>query len=196
MDFFTLQEAVEGFFKEKGSKFIAYAFPIADEADFKEKLLNIKDLHPKATHHCYAYRLGFDGNQFRINDDGEPSGSAGKPILGQIDSFQLTNCAVVVVRYFGGTKLGIPRLIMSYKESTKLVLLQASLKKIIPTVRLKIHFTYSFQNKLDYLLQQINGQIIEKEFTENGVYIVDIPLPHPNFDQYFGFHENFSWAIF
>ena len=195
MDFFTLQEAVEGLFKEKGSKFIAYAFPIVDESNFKENLLMVKELHPKATHHCYAYRLGFDGNQFRLNDDGEPGGSAGKPILGQIDSFQLTNCGVVVVRYFGGTKLGVPGLIMSYKESTKYALSKASLKKIIPTIRLKIHFTYSFQGKLDYLLQQINGEIIEKEFSENCRYVVEIPLPHPDFNQYFGFQENFSWEI-
>src|SRR5690606_2431913 len=105
-------------FKDRGSKFLAYAFPINDEQELKGKLKELKALHPKAGHHCYAYRLGLDGNQYRANDDGEPSGSAGKPILGQIDSAGVTNVLVVVVRYFGGTLLGVPGLINAYKTAT------------------------------------------------------------------------------
>ena len=109
-------------FKERGSKFIAYAFPVQTINDFKEKLAGIKKEHPKATHHCFAYRLGLDGSVFRVSDDGEPSGSAGRPILGQIDSKQVTNVGVVVVRYFGGTLLGVPGLINAYKTATSMAL--------------------------------------------------------------------------
>ena len=101
-------------FTDKGSKFIAYAFPIETPADFKKHLEEIKKEHPKATHHCFAYRLGQNKDQFRANDDGEPSGTAGRPILGQIDSLGLTNVLIIVVRYFGGTLLGVPGLIHAY----------------------------------------------------------------------------------
>jgi uncharacterized YigZ family protein len=95
-------------FKDRGSRFLAYAFPISSADDFKKRLKELKEEHSKAVHHCFAYRIGTDGNSFRSSDDGEPSGSAGKPILGQIDSKELTNTAIVVVRYFGGTLLGVP----------------------------------------------------------------------------------------
>src|SRR6056297_654541 len=95
----------QGLYKEKGSKFMAYAFPVKEETDIEAARADVRSWHPKARHHCYAWRLGFDGNSFRANDDGEPSGTAGRPILGQIDSFGLTNVLVVVVRYFGGTLL-------------------------------------------------------------------------------------------
>lgn len=94
--------------KGKGSKFLAYAYPLQTVDDFKKYIQQLKKEHPKAVHHCFAYRLGLDGNNFRVSDDGEPSGTAGKPIRGQIDSRQLTNVLVVVVRYFGGTLLGVP----------------------------------------------------------------------------------------
>jgi len=114
----TIFESSIGEFKDRGSKFIAYAYPVYTEKDWQKHLEEVKKLHFKARHHCYAYRLGLDGNQFRANDDGEPSGTAGRPILGQIDSFGLTNVFVVVVRYFGGTKLGTSGLINAYREST------------------------------------------------------------------------------
>ena len=101
--YYTIEKASVAEFKDRGSKFIAYAFPIITVDDFKKQLQQLKKEHPKAAHHCFAYRIGTDGNSFRSNDDGEPSGSAGKPILGQLDSKQITNAAVVVVRYFGGT---------------------------------------------------------------------------------------------
>src|SRR5689334_20485455 len=99
--YYTIDRSAYAEFKDRGSKFIGFAFPIADIADFKKQLQGLKDEHPKAAHHCFAYRIGTDGNLFRSSDDGEPSGTAGKPILGQIDSKQLTNVAVIVVRYFG-----------------------------------------------------------------------------------------------
>ena len=114
----TIANPAEGFFKDRGSKFIAYAYPVDSESDWQERLAEVRQLHPKARHWCYAYRLGTDGNNFRANDDGEPSGTAGKPILGRIDSFELVNVMVVVVRYFGGTLLGASGLIHAYKEAT------------------------------------------------------------------------------
>ena len=104
--------------KDRGSKFIAYSYPLSIEADFTAFLDKLKKEHPKARHHCFAWRLGIDSNRYRANDDGEPSGTAGRPILGQIDSLGLTNVGVIVVRYFGGTLLGTSGLIEAYRDST------------------------------------------------------------------------------
>jgi len=105
--YYTIEKEATAEFKDRGSKFIGYAFPVGSVENFKEKLNEVKKLHPKATHHCFAYRLGLDGNTFRVSDDGEPSGSAGRPILGQIDSKELVNVLVVVVRYLPGCKKGL-----------------------------------------------------------------------------------------
>lgn len=115
--FHTISGPSEGFFKDKGSKFYARAFPVKTQADIQTNLDKVKKNHPKARHACYAWRLGVDGNHYRTNDDGEPSGTAGRPILGQIDSFGLTDVFVVVIRYFGGTLLGTSGLIQAYRES-------------------------------------------------------------------------------
>ena len=115
--YFTIAQPSTAEYKDRGSKFIAYAFPIAVTDDFKKQLQQLKKEHPKAVHHCFAYRIGTDGNNFRSSDDGEPSGTAGKPILGQLDSKQLTNMAVIIVRYWGGTLLGVPGLINAYKTA-------------------------------------------------------------------------------
>ena len=109
--YYCIEKAGLAEFKDRGSRFIAYAFPIANPDDFKQCLEQVRKEHPKASHHCFAYRLGLDMDRYRVSDDGEPSGSAGRPILGQIDSRQLTNTMIIVVRYFGGTLLGIPGLI-------------------------------------------------------------------------------------
>ncbi|MEY4702986.1 MAG: hypothetical protein RIR96_883 [Bacteroidota bacterium] len=139
----TIEKESIAEFKDRGSKFIAYAFPTADTDAFKLRLSELKKEHPKAVHHCFAYRLGFSGETFRAFDDGEPSGSAGKPILGQIDSHQLTHVAIVVVRYFGGTLLGVPGLINAYKTASSLAL------QTVPFVQkpLLAHFVLEF----DYL---------------------------------------------
>jgi uncharacterized YigZ family protein len=115
----TLAGLSEGFFKDKGSKFVAYAFPIANESEAKLHLAQLRELHPKAVHHCYAYRLGADRMSYRMSDDGEPSGTAGRPILNVLYSKNITNVLVVVVRYFGGTLLGVPGLINAYKTATE-----------------------------------------------------------------------------
>lgn len=114
----TIKAPVEGLFKDRGSKFLAYTYPIEHENEVKPLVENLKKEHFKAVHHCYAYRLGLDRNNFRVNDDGEPSGTAGRPILNTLLSQDITNILVVVVRYFGGTLLGVPGLINAYKSAT------------------------------------------------------------------------------
>lgn len=126
-DFYnTIERFSTAEFKDRGSRFIAFAFAINNKEDFKTFHAQLKKEHPKANHHCFAYRLGIDGTNFRVSDDGEPSGSAGRPILGQIDSKQLTNVLIIVVRYFGGTLLGVPGLINAYKTSAALALQQTT----------------------------------------------------------------------
>src|SRR5688572_2728376 len=115
--YFTIEKPSFAEYKDRSSRFLAYAYPLSNAEAFKKQMKSIRAEHPKAAHHCFAYRLGTDGNQFRVGDDGEPSGTAGKPILGQLDSRKLINTLVVVVRYFGGTLLGVPGLILAYKTS-------------------------------------------------------------------------------
>lgn len=118
----SIAEPVEGFFKDKGSKFLAYAYPVNNDAQAKSHLNELYELHPKAVHHCYAYRLGADRMSYRMSDDGEPLGTAGRPILNTLYSKNVTNVLVVVVRYFGGTLLGVPGLINAYKTATEAAL--------------------------------------------------------------------------
>lgn len=125
----TIKTPVEGLFKDRGSKFLAYAYPIEHENEVKPLVDNLKKEHFKAVHHCYAYRLGLDRSNFRVNDDGEPSGTAGKPILNTLLSQDVTNILVVVVRYFGGTLLGVPGLINAYKSATVEALAAAEIYK-------------------------------------------------------------------
>ncbi|NIG57376.1 YigZ family protein [Chitinophaga sp. Cy-1792] len=161
--YFTIDKTAVAEFKDRGSKFLAYAYPVKSADDVKACLLEIKKEHPKATHHCYAYRLGTDGLQFRANDDGEPSGTAGKPILGQIDSKQLTDVLVVVVRYYGGTLLGVPGLINAYKVSTAMVL------QLIPVIqknvekRYHLSFDYTIMNEIMTVVKQHNVTVLAQE---------------------------------
>jgi len=135
-------------FKDRGSRFIAYAFPISSTNDFKKRLKELKEEHPKAVHHCFAYRIGNDGYNFRSSDDGEPSGSAGRSILGQIDSKGVTNAAVVVVRYFGGTLLGVPGLINAYKTATSSALQSSSIVKKPVLASYRMQFDYTILNEV------------------------------------------------
>jgi uncharacterized YigZ family protein len=161
--YFTIDQEAVAEFKERGSKFLAYTFPVNSIEQFKQKLQKLKEHHPKANHHCFAYRIGADGNTFRVSDDGEPSGSAGRPIMGQIDSKQLTNIAVIVVRYFGGTLLGVPGLINAYKTSTALVLQTIPIIQTQIEVFYTVEFDYTRMNEVMMILKQCNCSIAEQE---------------------------------
>ena len=141
--------------KEKGSKFIGFAYPINNEEDIKQYLQKIYDNHPKATHHCYAYRLGINGENYRANDDGEPSGSAGLPIYNQLLAHDITNVLVVIVRYFGGTKLGVGGLVKTYKESAKLTLENTEIIVKELETMVELSFDYVYQNLIFTILNKI-----------------------------------------
>ena len=159
----TIGQPAVAEFKDRGSKFIAFAYPIETADDFKKHLQRLKKEHSKAVHHCFAYRIGTDGNTFRVSDDGEPSGSAGKPILGQIDSKEVTNISVIVVRYFGGTLLGVPGLINAYKTVTSLVLQVTPVIQKQIEVKYVVHFDYTQMNEVMMVMKQCNCTIIAQE---------------------------------
>src|SRR5680860_1427595 len=143
----TIEQPVEGYFKDKGSKFYAFAFPVNHENDIKEILTRIKKEHHSARHHCYAWRLGTEKITFRANDDGEPSSTAGKPILGQLQSFGVTNILIVVVRYFGGTLLGVSGLISAYRNAAANALNNADIQTKIIERYFDLQFTYNELNE-------------------------------------------------
>lgn len=161
--YYTIEVPGTAEFKDRGSKFIAYAYPITDVNDFKEKLAALKKEHPKAVHHCFAYRLGLDGNTFRVSDDGEPSGTAGRPILGQIDSKQATNILIVVVRYFGGTLLGVPGLINAYKMVSSMVLQVTAVVPKPILISYRVQFDYTQMNDVMKLVKQFECTVLKQE---------------------------------
>src|SRR5882762_5917414 len=161
--FYTIGKDATAEFKDRGSKFIGYAFPVSSVDGFSEKLNEVKKLHPKATHHCFAYRLGLDGNTFRVSDAGEPSGSAGRPILGQIDSKELVNVLVIVVRYFGGTLLGVPGLINAYKSAAALALQMTPLVQKQVEKEFTVQFDYTQINDIMTIVKQYNCRVIRQE---------------------------------
>lgn len=163
-DFYTtIEKPSSAEFKDRGSRFIAYAFPVTDADDFKKQMQVLKKDHPKAVHHCFAYRIGTDGNNFRASDDGEPSGTAGKPILGQIDSKGITNVAVLVVRYWGGTLLGVPGLINAYKTASSLALQITPVIEKQIEISYTIEFDYTQMNEVMMLMKQYNCNIHSNE---------------------------------
>lgn len=173
--FKTIAAATTSLFKDRGSKFLGYSFPINSIEEVKAKLNEVKQEHPKATHHCFAYRIGTDGLSFRASDDGEPSGSAGRPILGQIDSAGFTNVLVVIVRYYGGTMLGVPGLINAYKTATTEALqIAIPIEKWI-CQRMEITFDYNAMSEVLYLLKQNEAEIIKQEMQLFCSIIADIP---------------------
>jgi uncharacterized YigZ family protein len=172
----TIETPAFAEYKDRGSTFIAYAYPLINTDDFKRRQNELKKEHPKATHHCFAYRIGNDGNTFRVSDAGEPSGTAGKPILGQIDSRQLTNTLVIVVRYFGGTLLGVPGLINAYKSATALVLQLTPIVKKPVEVVYKFQFDYTQMNEVMMVAKQCNCTVIEKEMQLFCILKLSIPL--------------------
>ena len=161
--YFTIETNAVAEFKDRGSKFLGYSFPLKDVNDFKTHLQLLKKEHPKAVHHCFAYRIGIDGNNFRVSDDGEPSGTAGKPILGQIDSKNLTDILVIVVRYFGGTLLGVPGLINAYKTAASLVLQCTPIIQKAVEVNYELHFNYTEMNEVMRIIKQFNCTVYKNE---------------------------------
>ncbi len=161
----TIKYPAEGLFKEKGSKFLAFAWPVQIEEDITGHLEAVKKKFHDARHHCYAWELGIDGMNFRMNDDGEPSGTAGKPILGQIHSFELTNVLVVVVRYFGGVKLGTGGLIQAYKTAAADALKQAEKVEYTIDRAFTIRFAYDMMNPVMRVVDE-EGLNVKKQIFE------------------------------
>jgi uncharacterized YigZ family protein len=160
--YYTIEQPSMAEFKDRGSNFFAFAYPAKDIDSCKKNLAQLKKEHGKAVHHCLAYRLGVDGSTFRVSDDGEPAGSAGRPILGQIDSKGLTNVLVVVVRYFGGTLLGIPGLINAYKTATALALQLSPIIKKPIEIAYELNFDYHQMNEVMLLVKQYNCSVVEQ----------------------------------
>jgi uncharacterized YigZ family protein len=159
-----IKSATTGVYKEKGSKFIAYSFPVYSEENVKEKLEEIKKLEHSARHHCYAYILNPDKSAQRANDDGEPSSTAGKPILGQILSNDLTNILIVVVRYFGGVKLGVPGLIRSYKTAALDAISNSEIITKIIKEQFAVSFKYPQMNEVMRLVKEYNLEVVNTDF--------------------------------
>jgi len=176
MEFYnTIEQPAVAEYKDRGSKFIAYAYPLSTAGEFKIHLQHLKKEHPKAVHFCFAYRIGLDGNQFRVSDDGEPSGSAGKPIMGQIDSKDVSNLCIIVVRYFGGTLLGVPGLINAYKMASMLVLQVVPIVQKPVMVNYSIQFDYTQMNDIMMIIKQLQGIIIDQENQLFSIIKVGVP---------------------
>lgn len=172
--YLTIEKTAESIYRDRGSKFLAYAYPISSEQDIKEILHNLKLAHPKANHHCFAFRWSIDRSVFRINDDGEPSGTAGRPILNVLLSRNITNVIVIVVRYFGGTLLGVPGLINAYRTVTEQAMSQA--KVIEKTVNdiYTISFNYLQMNDIMRIVKEDNLSLLEQHFDNDCTIQVSI----------------------
>lgn len=175
----TIEKPVENvLLKEKGSKFIGFAYLANNEGELKNVLEEIKAEHPKATHHCYAFRIGLNGENYRANDDGEPSGSAGLPIYNQLLANEITNVIVLVVRYYGGTKLGVSGLVKAYKECAKLTLDEAKIIVKELEIEIEIQFNFNQQNIIFTLLSKFDAKIINFDSQEKASIIAKIKLKH------------------
>ena len=165
--YFTIEAPSESTFRDRGSKFLGYAYPIMSDQDIKNIIVSLKQQHPKANHHCWAMRWSTDRSVFRLNDDGEPSGTAGRPILNTLLSKNLTNVAVVVVRYFGGTLLGVPGLINAYKTTAEMALTEAKIIEKTVNDVYTIAFDYLQMNDVMRLIKEDNLQILNQQFDNN-----------------------------
>lgn len=164
--FTTIISAGEGFYKEKGSKFYGHAFPVNSEEEVKNRLEELRKTYYDARHHCFAYRIGLDQPLIRANDDGEPNHSAGDPILGQIRSFNLTNVLIVVIRYFGGTKLGVGGLIHAYKTAAEEALTGLETVEIFEKIRFSVNYVYEQTPTVERFIQQVELFDIQRRFEE------------------------------
>jgi uncharacterized YigZ family protein len=175
----TIEKPVENtLLKEKGSKFIGFAFPVNNEEELKKALEKVRSEHPKATHHCYAFRMGLNGENYRANDDGEPSGSAGLPIYNQLLANEITNVLVISVRYYGGTKLGVSGLVKAYKESAKITLEEANIITEELETEIEILFNFNQQNIIFTLLSKYDAKIINFDSQEKASILAKIKIKH------------------
>jgi len=168
--YFTIASSTEGIYKEKGSKFLSFSFPVEDAEQVKELVKTFKKNYYDARHVCYGYMLGAERKEWRANDDGEPSGTAGRPILGQINSRELTNILVIVVRYFGGILLGTGGLAIAYKEATANALNQAEIIEKTVNCEITIHFEYSIMNSVMRIVKESSATILEQSY-ENDCFM-------------------------
>jgi uncharacterized YigZ family protein len=164
--YFTIKHPSQGLFKDKGSKFLAFAFPVLNETEIKSHVALLKKEHPSARHHCYAWRLGADKAGYRVNDDGEPANTAGKPIFSQIQSKDLSNVLIVVVRYFGGTLLGVSGLINAYKAAAANALENSVIEEKFILFEYKIEFNFEDMNFLMKILKDQDCKIISQDYNE------------------------------
>jgi uncharacterized YigZ family protein len=173
--YYTIEKKAVAEYKDRGSRFIAHAFQIVSKDGFKALMAEVKADHPKASHYCFAYRIGLDGNNFRSGDDGEPAGSAGKPILGQIDSKQLTNTLIIVVRYFGGSLLGVPGLINAYKTAASLALQVTPVLQKQVEINYRLQFDYTLMNDIMTIMKQYNCTVYSQDLQLFCVMHIGIP---------------------
>ncbi|MBN1598221.1 MAG: YigZ family protein [Bacteroidales bacterium] len=171
----TIKEPGFGEFKDRGSKFLAFAYPVQTEKEIKELLGELKKKHHSARHHCYAFRIGAEEFYYRTNDDGEPSGTAGKPIYGQILSFDLTNILIVVVRYFGGTLLGTSGLINAYRSAAKVCLEHATVVDQVINENITIKFQYASMNSVMRIIKEESAEILSQDFSDTCTISLGIP---------------------
>lgn len=174
--FYTIKGASEALYKELGSKFLAFAYPVNNEAEVKANLEGLKKKYFDASHHCYAWMLGASGDRFRAFDDGEPNHSAGDPILGQIRSKSLTNILIVVVRYFGGTKLGVGGLVKAYKTASAAALMAAEIVERTITKSYSITYAYESTPEVMSLVKEFDLSIEAQEFSEGGFMRVSVAV--------------------
>lgn len=175
--FKTIEFPVENILlKEKGSKFIGFAFPVNNEEELKNALEKIRTEHPKATHHCYAFRMGLSGENYRANDDGEPSGSAGLPIYNQLLANEITNVLVISVRYYGGTKLGVSGLVKAYKESAKITIEEANIITKELEIVIEITFNFNQQNIIFTLLSKYDAKVLNFDADEQCLVTASLKL--------------------
>jgi uncharacterized YigZ family protein len=174
--YFSLQHPTEGIYKEKGSKFLAFAYPVASEEEIKDKIAQLKKDYYDARHHCFAWMLGPERNRYRAFDDGEPNHSAGDPILGQIRSKGITDVLVVVVRYFGGVKLGVGGLIGAYKTAAEDALNKAQIIEKEVTEEITLHFDYLTTSEIMRCIKDFELKILEQDFGEACTMHLSLPL--------------------
>ena len=185
----SIEAPSTGVYKDNGSKFLAFAFPVETEDQAKEHIAALRKEYFDARHHCYAYRLGLDGATWRANDDGEPSSTAGRPILGQLLSAELSDILVVVVRYFGGVKLGVPGLIKAYKTATAEAIAAARIVEKTACATCRIGFDYTRMNDVMRIVKEWNLQILSQQFENDCEITVRVGLAKVD-----AFCENLRWA--